>query len=252
MIVLTWLRSESSMLKSFVGVRVAEIQASWDPGAWRYVPTNFNPADDLSRGTPVCETNGRWMNGPSFLTEDFDQWPTETDQATSEIAKIREVKVNKPLLALQPAVISFFIDPSRFSSWQRLCRVTAYCLRFINNKRSQGVRGPLLPSEIESAEQYLVKSAQSKLKDWKDQHKDLVPYEKNRIIRVGGRLTQSPLSYDENPHPMLLPGDHNISKLVVKDSNNRVFHAGRERTLCEVRRRFWIARGRNLVRKRTV
>ena len=48
---------------------------------------------------------------------------------------------------------------------------------------------------------------------------------------------------------MLLPGDHTISKLVVKDSHKRVFHAGRERTLCEVRRRFWIARGRNLVRK---
>ena len=81
MIVLTLLRSESSMLKSFVGVRVAEIQVSWDPAAWRYVPTNLNPADDdLCRGIPVCEMNGRWMNGSSFLTEDSGQWPTETDQ----------------------------------------------------------------------------------------------------------------------------------------------------------------------------
>ena len=87
-------------------------------------------------------------------------------------------------------------------------------------------------------------SAQSKVKDWKDQYKD----EKDGIIRIVGRLTQCPLSYDEN-HPMLLPGDHNISKLVIKDSHNRVFYAGRERTHCEVRRRLWIVRGRNLVRK---
>ena len=95
-------------------------------------------------------------------------------------------------------------------------------------KRRQRVCGPLLPEEIELAESYWIKSAQSKLEDWKDRYRDLAPYEKDGIIRVGGRLTQSPLSYDEN-HPMLLPADHVISKLVVKDSHNRVFHAGRER-----------------------
>jgi transposase InsO family protein len=246
MIVLAWLRSESTLLKSFVGVRVAEIQVSWEPTVWRYVPTNLNPADDLSRGISVHEMNGRWMNGPSFLRKNSDEWPTEVEKASPEIP---EVKVNKPLFALvQPAVKGFIIDASRFSSWQKLCRVTAYCLRFISNARSLRVCGPLLPEEIELAESYWIKSAQSKLEDWKDRYRDLAPYEKDGIIRVGGRLTQSPLSYDEN-HPMLLPADHVISKLVVKDSHNRVSHAGRERTLCEVRRRFWIVRGRNLVKK---
>ena len=95
-----------------------------------------------------------------------------------------------------------------------------------------------------AAEQFWVLSAQSKVKDWKDQYKD----EKDGIIRVGGRLTECLLSYDDN-HPMLLPGDYTISKLVVKDSHNRVFYAGRERTLCEIRRRLWIVRGKKLVRK---
>jgi hypothetical protein len=268
MIVLAWLRSESTILKSFVGVRVAEIQASWEPSVWRYVPTNLNPADDLSRGISVREMNGRWMNGPPFLTKHSNEWPTETDQGTPKMAEMPEVKINRPLFALQPVVTSPIIDPSRFSSWQRLCRVTAYCLRFINNTRVRRVRdpplpreiesaentraqrnhGPLSPREIESAEHYWIKTTQSNLTDWKDRYKDLAPYSKDGIIRVGGRLSRSPLSYDEN-HPMLLPADHTISKMVVKDSHNRVFHAGRERTLCEVRRRFWIVRGRNVVRK---
>ncbi len=203
MIVLAWLRSESTMLKSFVGVRVAEIQASWEPGVWRYVPTNLNPADDLSRGISVREMNGRWMNGPPFLTKHSDEWPAETDQRTPKMAEMPEVKINRPLFALQPVVISTIIDPSRFSSWQRLCRVTAYCLCFINNARVRRVRdpplpretesaentraqrdhGPLSPREIESAEHYWIKTTQSNLTDWKDRYKDLAPYSKDGIVR---------------------------------------------------------------------
>ena len=245
MIVLAWLHSESSLLKPFVGVRVAEIQETWDPNLWRHVPTKLNPADDLSRGIAVSEMNGRWMNGPSFLREEPEDWPTETSQATPEVP---EFKVGKPIYALQP-VPSTIIDPARFSNWQRLCRVTAYCLRFANNAKSlHRVSGPLLPEEVTSAERYWVMSAQTQLGDWKFRHKDLAPFLQDKIVRVGGRLKHSPLSYDEK-HPMLLPSDHAISRLVVKDAHNRVLHAGRERTLCETRRKFWLARGRNMVKK---
>ena len=48
-IVLHWLRSDSALLKAFVGVRVAEIQSTWESSHWRYVPSALNPADDLSR-----------------------------------------------------------------------------------------------------------------------------------------------------------------------------------------------------------
>ena len=131
----------------------------------------------------------------------------------------------------------------------KLCRVTAYCLRFIKNIKShERTNGPLLPTEMESAEQYWVKSAQGQIGDWSDRYRDLAPFKKDGIIRVGGRLRHSPLTYDET-HPILPPADHVISRLVVKDSHNRVLHSSRERTLCETRRRFWIVRGRNLVQK---
>ena len=224
---------------------MAEIQETWDPNLWRHVPTKLNPADDLSRGITVSEMNGRWMNGPSFLREEPEDWPTETDQATPEVP---EFKVGKPICALQP-VPSTIIDPARFLNWQRLCRVTVYCLRFANNAKSlHRVSGQLLPEEVTSAERYWVMSAQTQLGDWKHCHKDLAPFLHNKIVRVGVRLKHSPLSYNEN-HPMLLPSDHVISRLVVKDAHNRVLHAGRERTLCETRSKFWLARGRNMVKK---
>lgn len=99
MIVLAWLCSEATLLKSFVGVRVAEIQATWKPITWRHVPTKLNPADDLSRGISVNEINGRWMNGPSFLRESPEEWPTEVSEALPEVP---ELKVHKPVFALRP------------------------------------------------------------------------------------------------------------------------------------------------------
>lgn len=77
MIVLAWLRSESTLLKPFFGVRFTEIQATWESTVWKYVPTEHNPADDLSRGIPVSEIHGRWMIGPSFQKRSPAEWPSE-------------------------------------------------------------------------------------------------------------------------------------------------------------------------------
>ena len=40
----------------------------------------------------------------------------------------------------------------------------------------------------------------------------------------------------DNDQPVLLPTEHIISKLVVKDAGYHIRHAGRESTLCETRR----------------
>ena len=117
MVVLAWLRSESTLLKPFVGVRVAEIQATWDPGNWKYVPTKQNPADDLSRGIKVSEMNGRWMNGPAFLRSSPEEWPVETSTPSTEVP---DFKNPKPIFVMQPAPRPI-VDPSRFSNWPRLC-----------------------------------------------------------------------------------------------------------------------------------
>ena len=249
MIVLAWIKAESSALKPFVGVRVSEIQTSWDHCCWRFVPTDLNPADDLSRGIPVQKLNERWMRGPAFLRDHPDQWPSHPNDEQTELS---EVKNPKSILSLQrPTTEHPIIDSSRFSNWGKLCRIAAYCFRFIKNVKIKSPAprqgGPLAPTEIEAAETYWIKSAQKELGDWK-QFKDLAPFKKDGIIRVGGRLTCASLQFGER-HPVLLPANNVISKLVARDAHNRVLHAGRERTLCECRRKFWILQGRNLVKK---
>ena len=67
-------------------------------------------------------------------------------------------------------------------------------------------------------------------------------------LRVGGRLQEAAaLSCDEK-HPMILPKGHHVSQLLVPHYHESAAHSGREQTLCELRRMFWIVAGRSLVK----
>ena len=134
-IVLNWLRSESATFKTFVGVRVVEIQAAWDPKCWRYVPSESNPADDLSRGISVKElSTGRWINGPDFLSKPKTEWPINEkyEVSSNDSEKRKPSKAVAVITKSQP-----LLNPENFSSWEKLSRVTAYCLRFVNNIKSK-------------------------------------------------------------------------------------------------------------------
>ena len=67
--VLWWIRGYSRVLKPFVTNRVGEIQSYSNPDQWRYIPTNINPADHLTRGLTVAELIDKkcWWEGPEYL-----------------------------------------------------------------------------------------------------------------------------------------------------------------------------------------
>lgn len=121
-IVLNWIQSESATFKPFVGIRVAEIQSTWNPECWRHVPTEKNPADDLSRGISVEElTSGRWMNGPPFLKRPKTEWPNEEETTVDE-----DPEKMKPITSVTPvAKPAPLVEPSDYSNWGKL---TSYCL----------------------------------------------------------------------------------------------------------------------------
>lgn len=67
------------------------------------------------------------------------------------------------------------------------------------------------------------------------------------VLRVGGRLLNAQLSYDEQ-HPVILPGKNHVTQMIIRDAHERVFHAGPQSTLCQLQQRFWIVNGRRQVR----
>ena len=75
--VLHWIRGHSRHFKPFVANRVGEIQLATDPAQWRFIPTQSNPADLLTRGESVSDlvNDKKWWNGPHFLPLSPPEWP---------------------------------------------------------------------------------------------------------------------------------------------------------------------------------
>ena len=89
------------------------------------------------------------------------------------------------------------IDCNKYSSLQRLVRVTAYVKRFVHNiSRKERITGPLSTNEIQEAEILWIKDMQGHLQvDELEKQLGLFKDEKG-IIRCRGRLGNSQASYD--------------------------------------------------------
>jgi len=66
------------------------------------------------------------------------------------------------------------------------------------------------------------------------------------LFRLGGRLHNAPLDYDEK-HPIILP-KHRISELLIDCAHRATLHGGTQLMLHHLRQRYWIIGSRNLVK----
>jgi hypothetical protein len=220
--------------------RVSEIQSNSNPADWYHCPTAENVADDLTKGITPKELNGRWFNGPSFLTLPEEQWPMEMGipDAQEVNKERRKVTVTCPVTVAHP-----IFDCQRYAKWKRIVRVTAYIQRFgrnlhakRNDENTQPELGPLTGEELQAAEEYWLKQAQSSLfqRMKKGDFKTLSPYvDKKKLIRVGGRVDPSLVSYD-NERLVLLPYNSHISKVIIRDAH-QVGHNGVAATVAKTR-----------------
>jgi hypothetical protein len=153
------------------------------------------------------------------------------------------------------------IDVEKFSSKERLLRITARVLRFVKRARKQ--RGPfateLRAEELREAEKLWVQSIQNdsfaeELSCLKSgQSNKLVKQlrlflDRDRIIRCEGRISNSNLS-DSAKSPILMPTKHRFTEFIIRECHEMVCHDGIRETLNGVRKRFWVPRGREAVKR---
>ena len=69
------------------------------------------------------------------------------------------------------------------------------------------------------------------------------------VIRVGGRLRRAEDIPLLTEHPIVLDPAHPVTRLLIQDFDQKLMHYGPDRVHAEIRRRFWILRGRQAVRK---
>ncbi|KAJ8020040.1 hypothetical protein HOLleu_41875 [Holothuria leucospilota] len=141
MIVLNYLRNESTRFKTFVANRVAKIRSVSKPHQWRHVGTKDNPADEGSRGTFHIR---KWLTGPDFLTKDKVCWPESKfeDVDLTEDPEVKRSNTVQRAKVLQTNVTEddnslLTILVGKYSSWTRLVRVLSWIRRFIRSARNK-------------------------------------------------------------------------------------------------------------------
>ena len=251
-IVLWYLNSPNRRFQTYVSNRVAKIVEHTELKQWRYVPTGENPGDDCSRGLAARDLikNHRWLYGPSFLQKDEDEWPEQPTLTNPELESQAELKCAKDALAGAQEIDHTNRLLCYYSSWWKLKRAVVWYRKFqqfLQGKEAQAAI-PISVDEMKDAETAILQHVQKSLPEKGDQLKKLSPITDNGLKRVGGRLANSSFTQD-TMHPIILPSTHHVSELITRDSHDITGHAGVERVLAETRKRYWILKGRKLVKR---
>lgn len=256
-IVLSWLRCDITKLKSFAANRVCAILELTKSSCWRYVPTDMNPADLISRGVDTQQLIDRqlWWSGPIFLSKNDTEWPTLVVNNNENLTELKS----------HSAVVNHesFIKFEKYSLLTRLQRTYAFVKRFVynlkypSNKRS----GLLTVEELKESFIFLCSVAQresfpkefillsnNKLLDNKSKILALSPFFDKYVIRVGGRIGASEYSF-EKKHPILLHSSHHLTKLYFRRQHMESLHAGPQLLLAIIRESVWPVNGRHLARR---
>ncbi|GFT59604.1 integrase catalytic domain-containing protein [Trichonephila clavipes] len=266
-ITLAW-KSDPRRWQPFVANRVAQIQELTPNVHWNFVSGLENPADCGTRGIPptklekcnLCFNGPDWLRSSTFPIGEFKDNPQLQEHMSAEAKRTSKLIMLNVVDATFKA--EFF---QKFSSWNKLKRVVAYCLRFVKNcspsacKRRKSF---LTTAELSEVEKGIVKFIQrdhfsmevsylSANKQLPSTNK-LIPltsfYDDSGIIRVGGRLKNSILA-DSQKHPILLPKTDHVVNLIISDYHLKLLHAGPQLLQAAPREKFWILSARDAVRR---
>ena len=265
-VTLYWIIGEDKEWKQFVQNRVTEIRSLVPATSWRHCPGIQNPADIPSRGVSAADLQRKmslWLHGSLHLDESMELGKLKMETLPKECLMEMKVRDREKVTVSMVSSNGHALLPCEdYSTLERLLRVTAYVLKFIRlirkPQRRDSQQSLLQSSTILCAEDmsaalgYWLKMSQSTLHNeeqfplWSKQFglfKD-----SNGVWRCGGRLDNSEVPPDAK-HPVFLDKNHHLTSLIVRNCHARVKHGGVKATLTELRSRYWIVKGRNLVRR---
>ncbi|XP_026054611.1 uncharacterized protein LOC113040501 [Carassius auratus] len=248
-VVLGYINNEARRFHTFVANRVQKIHLSTTPQQWRYVPTNENPADHASRGLNAGEIlTSNWLTGPGFLWK--KDIPPVADIDTALTIGDPEVRQAQTLSA-QATEVSLSDRLSKLSSWSGAVQAVARLIRRAKGDKSSSHS---TVAEREDAKRIIIKDLQRNThpEDIKLLSKgtQLSPGSKlyhldafldqEGVLKVGGRLCDASLP-NSIKHPVIIPKDHHITKMIISQCHENVKHQGKGLTINEIRSQgYWI------------
>ncbi|GFW03614.1 integrase catalytic domain-containing protein [Trichonephila clavipes] len=201
-----------------------------------------------------------WLKSSTFPIGEFEDNPQLQEHMSAE------AKRTAKLIMLNVVDATFKAEfLQNFSSWNKLKRVVAYCLKFVKNcslsarKRRKSF---LTTAELSEAENNIVNFIQrdhfsievsylSACKQLLSNNKLilLTPFhDDSGIICVVGRLKNSILP-ESQKHPILLPKIDHVVNLIISDYHLKLLHDGPQLLQASLREKFWILSARDAVRR---
>lgn len=271
-VVLGYICNEERRFQVYVHNRVERIRHSTQIHQWHYVPTHVNPADHATRGLSAEHLpHSTWLSGPAFLTrlghhqtqrEAFGLIDPETDpELCPEVVSCATTLMEDKLGSARF---------ERFSSWSHLVRTIArlqHIAKVFTKESDSNCHGwhmcdaHLEENQLQRAKVTIIHSVQREVYAGLIRHTEqeksikksnplwkLSPFtDKDRLLRVGGRLRRAQFTSHEK-HPILIPGKHHITQLIIKHCHGKVHHQGRHFTEGAVRAAgFWIVGAKRAV-----
>ncbi|XP_025767154.1 uncharacterized protein LOC112848179 [Oreochromis niloticus] len=273
-VVLGYIHNQSKHFYVYVHNRVQRIRQSTQPNQWRYVPTEHNPADHASRSVQASQlTRTNWFTGPTFL---YKSQPSSEQHKTFELINPdADVEIRPQVTTCVTSQKNKLLGCERFtkfSSWKAIQRGVATLIHVVCSFKASS-RGtnrcngwhwcpkPLTADELSKATTVILLAVQQAsfpedldaLSKGADVSKRSALTKLNPIIdadgllKVGGRLTLADLS-DKERHPVILPGKHHVSTLLIKHYHEQVEHQGCTITEGAIRAAgIWIVGGKRCV-----
>ena len=255
-IVLHWLASTINHTKPYVRQRIADIRALFTDAIFSHVKSEDNVADLVTRGLSAKEfrRTSHWVDGPKWLTG-----PCQMDHSKFVVQCAIHCNVEHKNEDV--------FDVQKFSTYQKLLRVAGWVLRFKNNLKAKISKNEPTESKILSIDE-LKNAANELIRIDQSVHygeilESLIVNERkipiinqldltliDGLIRSKGRLENSNLNY-EAKFPVLLHPDSPLTRLIVLELHKFTLHGGVNYVLGTLRRRFWLPRGRQVIKKIT-
>ena len=147
----------------------------------------------------------------------------------------------------------FGIDISRFFSFGKLMRVTAWANRFVSKlKQTASYTGVLPSDELHEAERLWILFAQQKatLESQKTRNlqRQLGTFsDECGVIRCKGRLGNAGIT-EGAIYPVLLHMKERFTHLIIDQIHREIFHCDVSQTIVSIRQRFWIPKIRSTVK----
>ena len=136
---LHWIKEIDKRRTQFVTNKIEKIRKLTSIDSWRHIPGKMNPADLPSRGSTKVEEIRSWLSVPSFL-KNPQEWPpdlsckTFSDDGGNTVLTfnvLTSCDVDNRIIVEKNLNIGKIIDITRYSNLNKLYRITAYVLRFV-------------------------------------------------------------------------------------------------------------------------